>query len=348
VHREFGFGRLNYSSARRLGLEMMFELRMRCYIVLCMVLWSTQLCTTARAQALRLALFKTSVSSSELTPLAAALDPVLQAEVGRLPNVSIAAVPPLDLPSLQLALDCVGETPECLSLAADRSKADGLLAASLTRSGAARVLSLMVYDPRESSALHVVTRSFATDASDGVVIDGAKSLVHELFGDAAPPPAAAPTPTPPPSALAVVEEPPAAPTTLAPAPEPAPAPAAPLTAASPAPAQAGPSLVVPIVLSAVGLAAVGVGVGFGIASNNSESRYADMRINDANDAKDANDVLSRARSQATVANIAVGVGAASCVAGAVVYLLQRKRAPERAPHARVSWGPTYLGVTGDF
>jgi hypothetical protein len=303
------------------------------FIAACMVLWLVQLSATASAQSLRVALFKTA-SSPELAPLTAALDPELQAEVGKVQKVTVGAVPPLDLPSLQLALDCVGETPSCLSVATERSKVDGLLSPSLARTGGSIVLSLLLYDPQASSPMRVVTRSFPNDTSEVALIDGAKSLVRELFGVVAPAPAP-------------VEEPPPPAPTVAP-PEATPPPAA-ATASAPEPVgEPRQSLVLPIVLGAAGVAVLGLGVGIGIASNNSESRYADMRVRDEADAGETDSLLSRAQTQSTIANIAFGVGAASCIAAGVVYFLQRKHRSDTEPGAHVALGPGYVGVSGDF
>lgn len=317
---------------------MMIERLTARIVAICTLLWVVQLSAATQAQSLRIALFKSATSSSELTPLAAALDPVLQAEVGRMQQVSVAALPPLDLPSLQLALDCVGETPSCLAVATERSKVEGLLSPSLARSGGTLVLSLLLYNPRASSALQVVTRSFASDAAEAVVLDGAKSLVRELFGIADP---AAP-PAPPP-----VEDPPA-PVPTEPPVEASPAePTLQLTAAPPEPTQSQ-SLLLPIVLGGAGVAVIGAGIGFGVASNNTEARFADMRVTDEAEAQEAEDLLSRARTQTAIANVAFAVGAASCIAAGVVYFLQRKPRPDTEPSAHVSFGPGYVGVAGDF
>ena len=125
----------------------MFERSMGRYTAICVVLWLVQPGGAARAQQtpLRIGLFKTTSTAAELASLAEALDPVLQAEVARAPEVNVAALPPLDLPSLQLALDCVGETPTCLAVAAERTKVSGLLSPTLARAGAALILSLLLY-----------------------------------------------------------------------------------------------------------------------------------------------------------------------------------------------------------
>ena len=73
--------------------------------------WLLQCAPIAQAQApLRAAVFKTAVEQSALTQLAAALDPLLAEQLGKAKQLSIVATPALDLPGLQLAVDCVGET----------------------------------------------------------------------------------------------------------------------------------------------------------------------------------------------------------------------------------------------
>lgn len=298
------------------------------FIAVSMVLWLMQL-SAAQAQTLRLALFKTASSASEEAPLAAALDPVLQAEVGRAPQLNIAALPPLDLPSLQLALDCVGETASCLAVATERSKVDALLAPTLTRSGASLVVSLLFYNPAQPSPIQVVTRSVARESSDAVVIDAAKSLVQELFGLAPPPGQEPAEPVP------VAE------------PEPAAQELQPL-AAEPSPSTEPPSLLVPIAFGAAGLGVIAIGIGFGVASNGTESDYAKTRVNNDADAQRASELLSDARTQSTIANVVIGLGAASCIAGGVLFFLQRDRRPDAEPNTHVALGMGYLGVTGGF
>lgn len=288
-------------------------------------LWLLQLGTGAHAQPLRVALFKTA-SSAELSPLTAALDPALQAEVGKIDTITVGAVPPLDLPSMQLALDCVGETPECLSVATERSKVDALLSPSLARTGGSIVFSLLLYNPRASETMHVVTRSFPNDASEADVIAGATRLLRELFGVIEPAPIEEPLPAEPGVAAEPARE------VVLPPDEP----------------ERRQSLVLPIVLGAVGVGVIGLGIGFGVASNNTESRYADKRVNlGDSSAQEAEDLLSRARTQSTIANVSYALGAASCIAAGVVYFVQKRR-PESEPHARVAVGPGYVGVTGAF
>src|SRR4051794_26246109 len=93
--------------------------------------------SNARAdEPLRIALFKTASEETSLQALAAAIDPVLLSELGNVPDLQIAARPALDLPSMQLAIDCVGETADCLAQAAKQAQADGLVAPVVRKLGA--------------------------------------------------------------------------------------------------------------------------------------------------------------------------------------------------------------------
>lgn len=316
----------------------------------CAALWLLHLTAAARAQAgdpapVRVALFKTANTLSELSQLASALDPVLQTEIGRVSAVSIAAVPPLDLPSLQLALDCVGETQSCLDAALRRSKVDALLSPALARSEGALVVSLLRYDPQQSSPLQVASRRLASDAQDARVFEAAAQLVRELF--------------PTPAAPAEPELPATEPVVPPSAPEPAvEAPAAPPPSAARLntdphagpDSKAAPSLLLPLALGAAGVSALAIGIGFGVASNASEDRYAHTSIANEANAQVASDRLGSARAQSTVANIALGLGAAACVAAGVVFVVQRTRTahPDAAPHARLRVGPGWLSYMGDF
>ncbi|HEY2735839.1 MAG TPA: hypothetical protein VGI70_17700, partial [Polyangiales bacterium] len=85
---------------------------------------------------LRVALFKTASDDASLQALAAAVDPVLLSELSNVPNLEIGARPALDLPSMQLAIDCVGETAECLTSAAKQAQAEGLIAPTVRKLGA--------------------------------------------------------------------------------------------------------------------------------------------------------------------------------------------------------------------
>jgi hypothetical protein len=276
-------------------------------------------------QAVRVALFKTSGEQSELGPLVAATDPVLQSELGKIAQVSVVAQPALDLPSLQLALDCVGETPSCLSMAAERTGADALVAPTLARTDTALVLSVLLFQPAQASPMRMTTRRFASGTSDEAVLKSVAGLLHELFGIAEP--AARPEPEPVP-----------APTKALPRAAQTPAPAV--------PAHESPSLVLPVVLGAAGVVLLGTGVLAGVAAKSGEDTYAQVRVNSAADGQRAADRLESAQSRATFANVALVVGGLSLLAGVGVFVVQRIGEARTEPRktASIRWGIGLGGV----
>jgi hypothetical protein len=266
--------------------------------------------SNARAdQPLRVALFKAASEDTSLQTLAAALDPVLLAELGNVPDLQIAARPALDLPSMQLAIDCVGETAECLSSSAKQAEADGLIAPAVRKLGAEIVVTILLYDARRQLSIRGATRRYASDQVDSA-LDGVRGMVRELFGLEVAPPAA----SPPPEAAA---------------------PAAASAPTSPQPSAAKPLPVLPIVLGAAGVALLGAGVGLGLASQSSEDAYTKIKVTDEASGQRALDKLGSARTEATLANVAYGVGAAALATGVVVFILQAYGA-EQGPSAAQS------------
>lgn len=300
----------------------------------CAAVWVLlQGATGVRAQApLRAALFKTAVEQSGLTQLAAAVDPVVADQLGKAPQLSIVATPALDLPGLQLAVDCVGETPSCLAIAAERSHADGVIAPSLSRTQTEVVLSLLIFDPQRSAgSLRVVTKRVPREEGDSAVLSAAVELVREVFDIPAPPAAAEPTAQPLPAAS---EPPPAHDSTF-----------------DVTPPRRSPSLIAPITLGIVGVIGVGMGIGFGVASHSAQDAYAKQRVLTPADATRANDRYDSASRSALIADVSFGVGAAALVAATIVWLVQR---PHRDSEARSStrtqlaFGPGSLSVQGGW
>jgi hypothetical protein len=271
---------------------------------------------------LHLALFKTASDQPELKQLAAAVDPLLHSELGQLAGVEVVALPALDLPGLQLAVDCVGETPACLSSAATQAQAEGLVAPALTKTDSAVVLSLLLYDPRKTAPIQAVTRRFSGSRTDQQVLDVVPALVRELFdvAPAAPPPSAAePGPSPLPS-----EPPPVA--------------------------ADKPSLILPIVLGASGAVLIGAGVGLGLAAKSTEDAYAARHVTNVAQAKSADDKFSSASTCAALSNVGFALGGAALIAGVIVFVVKRhggddEPPPERAHGPRLEAGLTQLTLT---
>ncbi|HKP57450.1 MAG TPA: hypothetical protein VJV78_12050 [Polyangiales bacterium] len=286
--------------------------------------------SSAHAEArARLALFKTATEDADLGELASALDPVLLSALGEVAAVQISARPALDLPSVQLAIDCVGETADCLRAAAQQTESEGLLAPSVRREGDAMAVTLLCYQPSESMPIRRVQRRYTGDRQGEQALAGVEGMLSELF----PAP-----PEPPPSAA----EPAAA---QSPAPIVSPPPAA---SAQPAASRGVP--IVPVILGSVGVALLGTSLALGLMSQASEDAYNDIEVSDDDSADRAQEKLDAAETQATAANITLGVGIGALVAGGVFLFWQLKeRGDERhasvVPHlARGELGLTLHGA----
>jgi hypothetical protein len=272
----------------------------------------------AQQQPLRVALFKTAADDASLADFATALDPLVSSELGEIASVTIAARPALDLPSMQLAIDCVGETGECLNAAAKQADAESLLAPSVTREQDAIVVTLLHFDPAVG-APRTVRRRYEGERTGEQALSGVHGMLTELFGQNEP----AARPQVAPSAAEA---------------EPSPPP----IAAAPAPATAKSNRipVAPIIVGGVGVVLVGTGIAFGVMSHASDNAYRDIRVVNRASADSAFAEQKAATNQATVANITLGVGAAALVgAGVLLYWQLTDRKSEAQPETRVSLTP---------
>src|SRR6185436_4823886 len=91
----------------------------------------------------RAAVFPTANSEPGLGELASALDPVVLAKLGDLQIVQVSTRPGLDLPAAEIAIDCVGETRECLSAMAQQVGAPMLIAPTVQRAGEETVVTIL-------------------------------------------------------------------------------------------------------------------------------------------------------------------------------------------------------------
>jgi hypothetical protein len=284
-------------------------------------------------EALRIALFKTASEDANLQSLAAAIDPVLLSELGSVPNLQVAARPALDLPSMQLAVDCVGETAECLARAAKEAQSEGLVAPLVRRIGAEVVVTLLLHDARKQTTITAATRRYSGQQVEDQVLDAIPGMVRELFGLQSAP-VEQPTPLPP--------------TAPSEAPELSSETSPPVAAAKPLP-------IVPIVVGAVGVALMAAGVGFGLSAKSTENDYAKLMIpkDDKAAAGRAQDKIDSAATQAMLSNLGIGVGAAAVAAGIVLFVLQSQsgddhNAAQAASGMRLASGLAQLTLSGTW
>jgi hypothetical protein len=281
----------------------------------------------AQEQPLRVALFKTAADDSSLADFANALDPLVSSKLSEFANVTIAARPALDLPSMQLAIDCVGETPDCLNAAAKQADADSLLAPSVTRDQNAVVVTLLHFDPALGAA-RTVKRRYEGERVGEQALSGVDGMLTELFGDTNP----------------GGQQPQVAPET-------------PVTEAGPPPLAAAPAQAKPagvplasIILGGFGVALVGTGIAFGVMSSATHDAFLDIRVTDKDSALNAVAKEHAAQDQVTVSNVTLGLGAAAIVgAGVLLYWQLKERKSDSGPQSHVSLapriGPREVGLT---
>jgi hypothetical protein len=266
------------------------------------VLWmvSSTVCTqSAAADATdrpRVALLQSSTSEAGAEAARGpAVDSVLHAELDKLGAVNVTASPGVDLDGLQLVLDCVGETPQCLRAVTNQVGVDGIVAPFIVRTGDEVVLSILYYDARGAGALKRVTHRERGVQLTSVTFDAVPALLRELFDIKEPVAQAAPS-----AELAT----------------PAPAPAAPPTEPSTTEAhRAWP--VAPTLVAGVGVLMVGVGAVFGVMASSTESDYGKLPVTSEAEASAANDKRKAGQSQALIATIGLGAGAALAAVGGV-------------------------------
>jgi len=258
----------------------------------------------------RLTLFKTASEDASLVELASALDPILASALAEFANVEVAARPALDLPGMQLALDCAESTEDCLRAAAQHTDAESLLAPSVRSEQRTLVVELLHYRPEQNPAVRVVQRRYVGERPVQQALAGASDMLEELFGV---PKLAAPVPP-----TAVI----ALPTSTASALDPPP---------SAARALEQPAVsALPFVIGGLGVALLGSSVALGLGSNASQRAFEAVRVHDRQSADRALAELDSAKQQATAANITLGLGVAALAAGALVLFLQLNNRPREA------------------
>lgn len=224
----------------------------------------------------------------------AALDSVVHAALDRMNAVEVVARPALDLQSIQLALDCVGETPTCLRAVAERLQADVLIAPATQRTDGEVVLSVLYFDARNGELRRVSRRQSGTELQPET-FDAVPQMLRELLqvdAQAAEAPAQSPALEPQPvdveRDLGATLEP-----------------------------QAADAPIGALVLGGVGVLALGTGVGFGISMLDTQDEYRALDVSSSSEADAARDKLDQGRTQALAASVLLGVGGAAIAASAI-------------------------------
>jgi hypothetical protein len=254
----------------------------------------------SNAQLPSAALFATSGAKHDT----GAIDSVVHAALEKLGVVDVRAQPGMDLNAVQLAIDCVSESPQCLRAVATESGVQVLVAPELESTGNELVLSLLRFDTREGQMRRVVRRQPGSSLL-AETLDAVPSMLRELFGLPEP----APPPVQPPAAA---EEPMS---TQLPLIEP---PQEPESVSHPMP-------IGPLLLAGAGVLVVGGGVVAGVMMASTQDEYDKLHIRDKDDADKAAELQDRAKTQATVANVLFGVGGAVLVASGIWLAVELTR-----------------------
>lgn len=287
---------------------------------LALVIFSVRL---ARAQdAPTASVLATATSDGVRAGFSGAVDRMVRARLDSLGVVRVQGSVALDIAEVQLALGCVGETPECLGQAAQQIGVQVLILPNLDRAGDELVLGVARFDAASGSLRRTIRRGAGEDA-ETQILDAIESLLRELFE----------LPALPEPDTSVVEE-----DTHDDAHE-----TTPVTPAS------GPDLVLPGVTIGVGAAALIAGIATGVAFLGEQDAYALA-------AQTADDVAERASHRRTADDLALatnvlfiggGVIAAAGVAWLVVELVTAGDASSASREAMVTplIGPQTLGLS---
>jgi hypothetical protein len=252
---------------------------------------------------------------------ARALDSVISAALDDLKVVNVVARPGLDLGAVQLALDCVAETPQCLRIVTTQHEADVLVAPTLARISNELVLTLLRFDARTGKTQRVLKRQPGQTLSSDT-LDAVPALLRELFE--LPPEEKAPAPEPKPE-LKPSEG--ISPTLSEPLPEP------PMEA----PSEGRKFPVGPLLLGGGGVIMIGAGLIMGLTVMSAQDSYEEATrnlagISDPEDAQnavdEANGFKDTGETNAVITNVFLGIGSAVVVASGIwlaVELTSRSR-----------------------
>jgi len=242
------------------------------------------------------ALLTTTVGADADAQLGSSLDRVLRSRLDALGVVEMPGSVVLNLPDVQLALGCEGESQSCLSAVCAELGVRLLVLPNLDRIGTDLVLSVALFDRTGDEPARRVARRAGGDGAPSELLDQMDGLLAELFEiEPAPPPDLEQDVLPP----VVPPEAPERPSVGA---------------------VDGGVLAAGLAVGALGLGLSGFGVGFGISSGQRADAYASAPIDSEMAASDALALYREASDQATLANIFLVTGGVA-LATAVVWTI---------------------------
>jgi hypothetical protein len=92
----------------------------------------------------------------------------------------VVARPGMDLNAVQLALDCVSETAQCLRTVTTQNSADVLIAPALSRTAGELVLTLLRFDARNGEMRRSLHRQQG-QSLNSTTLDAVPDMLRELF-----------------------------------------------------------------------------------------------------------------------------------------------------------------------
>jgi hypothetical protein len=125
-------------------------------------------------------LLSTAASEGVGEGLSGAVDRLLRSRIDQLGVVTVQGSVALDIAEVQLALGCVGETPECLTQVAEQVGVTVLILSNLDRVGDEVVLSVGHFDSRDGQLRRVVRRVRGEQA-ETEILDAIEGALRELF-----------------------------------------------------------------------------------------------------------------------------------------------------------------------
>jgi hypothetical protein len=281
--------------------------------------------TASKSQLPNATLFSTGGNRAAIGPL----DSVVHAALEQLNVVNVSGRPGMDLNGVQLAIDCVGETTQCLRSVANQTSAQILIAPTLQTTPSELVLSVLRFDASDGQMRRVLRRQPGTSLRPET-LDAVPSMLRELFELPEP----KPQPTTPPADTTGTE--------------PWKAPLPPIIEPPQEPAASRPMPVGPWLLAGGGALVLGGGAVFGVMMQSTNDEYNSKRTRDQGDVSDAIDLRDRAKTEAVIANVLFGVGGAMVVAGGiwlVVALSQPSHRDDWQTSIVPAIGPGQLGLT---
>ena len=281
----------------------------------------------------RVALLSTNtVKSGPAAERASSIRVTVRKALARMDGIDIVAAPALDLQAIQLSLDCVGETADCLGAVARQLDADVLVAPAVHREDAGLVLDILYFDARSASEPRRALRRQAGNELSSDTLDRVPDMLRELFGAEAtsavasgddPAAAVAPQASAPAAALPPVHDHELTSEDASFEPHGEPRASVPLG---------------PVLLGAAGLTALGAGAVFGVLARDTEDAYARAEIQTPAQAAAARDKLDTGRGQALASTVLLSMGTAALVAGGVWLAVDLG---SRARQLRLALAPSF-------